>query len=84
MGRKPTTEQNWNGFKEYWKNEIEQWDAYAGAARKANQAIVDNLTARMDSMQANMTALQVENRSVQEQNHALVAQQIQFRHALQA
>ena len=84
---KTTAEKDWRGFKEYWKQEIHQWEtAGTKSSRHANQAVmehVDSLTHKMTDMESNLSALQAENQSYKEENSALMARQIQFHSALQ-
>ena len=81
------TDKTWAAFKRYWKEEIHQWEVLnKNTTRQANAAArtdVDALSARVNNMEINMEALQTENHTYKERNEELLAQQVEFRQALQ-
>ena len=70
------TVQTWGTFKEFWKDELHQWDTVNKATRQANHASAEQfaaLTNRFNAMQVDMSALQAENESMHDQHSALIA-----------
>ena len=71
-------EENWQDFKQFWKEEINEFSRFT--RREAHGAIqIDDLTTRMNAMSAQMASLEAENRSYREANSAA-----QFRAAFAA
>ena len=75
---KPKAERNWNGFKEYWKNQIHQWDTMAGSTTR--QA---HIATEVQGLKASIEGLKAETRTLHEDNSVLT-QQLQFHQAMQA
>ena len=72
-------ERTWADFKSYWKEQIQQWDVYAGRdKRKQAHSVVD-----IESIMENVSALRAETESLKETNESL-SQQLNFHHTMQA
>ena len=62
-------EENWQDFKQFWKEEINDFSRLT--QREAHEATqIDQLTTRMNTMSAQMANLEAENRSCRKANSA--------------